>query len=398
MSRDKYRRRKKAVEDGMPILLKMKAASRELYDRKTDINECKNRLLETLRDARLDTYREAAQHLRDAVENVETYLTAWRDVLDEWESLSAWERNYVSKIYDYGRQIGEAATEIGGRYAGVTDYEVKWGAVSAYTTVVDGARYPGRASSFRMRDATHHVVLEPVGLILLEDNQDIVAESAREGLPLLALYPGGDVVWAERYRAKAIREVRGVLAVCHIGPPHSKAVVYHKSVEGVGKKDPSLAKEDALEITKRWVLEKAKTVLYNLNRWREKEKTQRRAALVARLCKGVKATFADAKELSYCDPGIRSFQQRYNIGDEATLEELLATGDGMAAELALHITRKIIRQRREEKAKAKKEGSQSTEECRTCGSDYEPYGDGYDGECPSCADKRSEEESTEPTE
>ena len=27
------------------------------------------------------------------------------------------------------------------------------------------------------------------------------------------------------------------------------------------------------------------------------------------------------------------------------------------------------------------------ETCRTCGEKYDPYGDGYDGECPSCADK-----------
>ncbi|MCO5145398.1 MAG: hypothetical protein M9895_04360 [Aquamicrobium sp.] len=25
--------------------------------------------------------------------------------------------------------------------------------------------------------------------------------------------------------------------------------------------------------------------------------------------------------------------------------------------------------------------------CRTCGEKYDPYGDGYDGECPDCADK-----------
>jgi predicted RNA-binding Zn-ribbon protein involved in translation (DUF1610 family) len=28
------------------------------------------------------------------------------------------------------------------------------------------------------------------------------------------------------------------------------------------------------------------------------------------------------------------------------------------------------------------------EECRTCGKLYEVYGDGYDGECPGCADRR----------
>ena len=29
--------------------------------------------------------------------------------------------------------------------------------------------------------------------------------------------------------------------------------------------------------------------------------------------------------------------------------------------------------------------------CRTCGEVYEPNGDGYDGECPSCADKTDKE-------
>lgn len=29
--------------------------------------------------------------------------------------------------------------------------------------------------------------------------------------------------------------------------------------------------------------------------------------------------------------------------------------------------------------------------CRTCGESYNPYGDGYDGECPSCADKTDQD-------
>lgn len=33
--------------------------------------------------------------------------------------------------------------------------------------------------------------------------------------------------------------------------------------------------------------------------------------------------------------------------------------------------------------------------CRTCGDTYDPYGDGYDGECPSCADKSFEKEGWE---
>lgn len=30
------------------------------------------------------------------------------------------------------------------------------------------------------------------------------------------------------------------------------------------------------------------------------------------------------------------------------------------------------------------------EKCRECGAKYDPYGDGYDGMCPSCADMAEE--------
>ena len=32
-------------------------------------------------------------------------------------------------------------------------------------------------------------------------------------------------------------------------------------------------------------------------------------------------------------------------------------------------------------------GEDEENTCRTCGEEYDLYGDGYDGECPSCADK-----------
>lgn len=32
------------------------------------------------------------------------------------------------------------------------------------------------------------------------------------------------------------------------------------------------------------------------------------------------------------------------------------------------------------------------DQCRTCGVDYDGYGDGWDGECPDCADRTFERE------
>ncbi|QIG69336.1 hypothetical protein EVB78_134 [Rhizobium phage RHph_N1_15] len=38
------------------------------------------------------------------------------------------------------------------------------------------------------------------------------------------------------------------------------------------------------------------------------------------------------------------------------------------------------------------ETSDDEEPCRTCGEAYDHYGDGYDGECPSCADRSAQRE------
>lgn len=70
-------------------------------------------------------------------------------------------------------------------------------------------------------------------------------------------------------------------------------------------------------------------------------KAERRARLVARLCGNVRATIADARALGYCLPGIQAFQERHGIGDEATLPELVRTGDPSAVRLALSVARKV---------------------------------------------------------
>lgn len=57
------------------------------------------------------------------------------------------------------------------------------------------------------------------------------------------------------------------------------------------------------------------------------------------------------------------------------------TGSAMTADLAYSL------HWREEQAAERDAG----DHCRTCGEPYDGYGDGYDGECPDCADRTERE-------
>ena len=106
--------------------------------------------------------------------------------------------------------------------------------------------------------------------------------------------------------------------------------------KGLEKKTRIFEKEEAERI------ERERIAKLNAN---EQRKYNRRLRLIAHLCKNVKATFADARSMGYCIPGIENFKQKYNIGNHATLAELMNTKNDLAIKLALNIARKVKKER-----------------------------------------------------
>jgi hypothetical protein len=109
------------------------------------------------------------------------------------------------------QKIGMDAAEIGGRYSGRTSFSVKWGeCATAETLKSEGGQY-SRKCTFKMIDATHIITLDPAGVSRLIEDPEIVAASARDGLPLIAYYPDGSAVWI-RTKGKAIVSESGWIA------------------------------------------------------------------------------------------------------------------------------------------------------------------------------------------
>jgi len=211
------------------------------------------------------------------------------------------------------------AARLGQLYSGQTDFRVEWGPVAkAETRTSDGAQY-SRRCSYRQTDAAHVVTLDPAGVPLLCESPDLRAASARDGLPLVALYPDGLAVWV-RSKGKAIASERGWIA-------GEGAHCYYSTV--------------SLDHAKAGLARKLAAEKRELERVKADRKANRRARLIARFCSSAVATLADAKGLGFCDPGIRSFQSRHGIGDSAPLPELIRTGDPSAVRLALHVARRV---------------------------------------------------------
>lgn len=228
-------------------------------------------------------------------------------------------REYAAKLKEAAHKIGLNAAKLGDNYSGYTQYACVFGKeTKAYTITYKGSRYSS-SCKYHKTDAIHKVVINIESMIKLIDNPHLINMSANDGLHLIALNDDNSCIWVQRNNKQIIHK-QGWIAWNDTMMYHSTESHEH-AVKGLERKI-KIAKKEEQDA-------------------RNRNKEYRRARLIAKLCNGVHATIEDAKSLGYCDPGIDNFKSRYNIGNTATLNQLLNTKDSYAIRLALHIARKL---------------------------------------------------------
>ena len=242
---------------------------------------------------------------------------------EAWKSMAKAQRDYAARAVLDAVAMGEAAGRLGGIYSGSTDREVIWGECASARTVTSGGDRYSRSCKYSKTDARHEVTISVDGMIDLVDAPALAAASASEGLPLISYHATtGEAVWAI-VRNKRLATERGWIATDGMILYHSTESLDHAR-RGVARKVAAAAKA-------------AERELVDL-------RADRRARLVIRLCKGAQATVADAVAAGYCSAGIRAWQERFGIGDNAPLADLVRTGDPLATRLALELARKVRRE------------------------------------------------------
>jgi len=227
-----------------------------------------------------------------------------------------------------------AAKRCGSEYSGDTTHLVNWGLKTAAETVLtEGGRYSGKARKYSKTNARHTITLTAGDVIGLTDplNSNIVAVSAQDGLPLVALHSDGRCSWVVSKRKK-IGLQHGWIAY----DPQFRGVCYH-STSSMNAAKAGLA----VKLRSRHQYEETLEASRRAYRFSPAGKAARRAALVASRCAGITATIADARALGFCAAGIAAFQSKHGIGDTASLPQLVATGDRDAVRLALTIASKL---------------------------------------------------------
>ena len=235
-------------------------------------------------------------------------------------------RELAAATYDHARNLILSAVRImGGIYSGDTTMKVSISLTetpSASTHLSYGDKY-SRSYRYSRTDAVHQVTLDLDGAVGLANpaNASLIGDSANEGLPLIALYRDGRAVWMAS-KGKRITAESGWIAYnaearcCY----HSPTSLSHAE-QGLRRKVGIIRKQQEGVAAS--------------------HKAQRRIALIARLCNGATATLADAQALGYCAMGIKAFQDRFGIGDTASLPELMKTGDPSAVRLAYHLAKRV---------------------------------------------------------
>lgn len=228
-------------------------------------------------------------------------------------------RDQAIVIANSAKDNARSVAHMGDAFSGTYAVTVEWGdSASACSATDAGSQYSQRCK-YRKTDVNHVIVLDPAGAVLLHENPGVVRASSVDGLPLIALYPDDTAVWVTVKRGKLHSEKGWVL--------FNDGLCFH-STKSRADCERGLARKLRQQEAQRKIAA-------------ETAKQQRRYRLITRLCPSVKITLADAKELNYCDPGIRAFQSRFNIGDTASLPDLVKTGDPSAVRLALHVARKV---------------------------------------------------------
>ncbi len=251
----------------------------------------------------------------------------WKEAECRWKAMPKKQRDYANNAVSVALRMGEAAAILGGRYSGSTKHEACFGdKPSAVTVTTSGGQY-SRRCTYSKTNATHEVSVTVDGIIDLVEASQLAELSSSEEMPLISYCSAtGRCVWVQA-KGKQIRSQQGWIA---LDESEGFPVVYHST--------KSL--QDAIGGAER----KAKAAANKAKTRTENARADRRARLVVRICKGVKATVGDAIAAGYCTAGIRAWQDRHGIGDEAPLSELVQTGNPLATKLAFELARKVRRE------------------------------------------------------
>jgi hypothetical protein len=229
-------------------------------------------------------------------------------------------RDWAREIYGAAKaRAHDAAERLGGEYSGTWHKNVEWGdRTRAFSVTSRGDRYSSTCT-FRKTDVVHTIILCAPDVARLDGkappDSELSAASSADGLPLLGVLEDGRYVWAAR-KGKRLALQEGWIAFRNGIAYHSLKSLKHAE-RGLARKLKALEEE----------------------RLAKDPKTQRRLRLVALTCKNLKATVTDAEAMGYCVPGIRAFQNRHGIRDEASLAELVKTGNPQAVALALKLAK-----------------------------------------------------------
>lgn len=264
-------------------------------------------------------------------------IVSTRDsIAAEWQSVRKADRDAAEKLKSEVLGWLNRAAKIGGDYSGSTHYVYGIGDVTnAFTKTYDGERY-SRACKYRKTNAEHTVsstISDAVNLLKLPS--DVLQASLGDGLPLIGATSKGSVIWVRRVN-KSIESQEGYLA--YGTTTNGRCIVYHAQSKQEADKGLKikLQKENDREA------EVARIVACHKEQARNQAREKRRASLLGRIA-GVQATYQQARELGFCEVGIKSFQSRFGIGNSATLNQLVATEDPSAVRLALHVARAVRR-------------------------------------------------------
>lgn len=271
--------------------------------------------------------------LMEIVDNLSALPKNFQDLMDQkiveiatnnkFKKLPIERRNEALSNHTFAIQLGTATAHYGDHYSGNTYFTVVFAQeAAAFTNTTPGDNY-SRSCKYSKTDATHIVRLDPLGIVVLRNNEALRKQSAAEGLPLIALYEDNSAVWVKSKNKKIVSE-KGWIAF-----DENHNLCYHSIVSYEDAKKHLKTKVAIREREK--ILEKHSI------------KNERRARLIVRLCGNKVATIRDAKNLGFCDEGISSFQSKFNVGDEASLPTLIKTGNSEAIYLAMSIARKVSR-------------------------------------------------------
>lgn len=229
-----------------------------------------------------------------------------------------WAEQQVKTLTAFTRRQIQYSTAL--QRSGTVEFVIEWTTAArpyAQTLSSVGEQY-SRRCTYRKTDATHIVRLSHEWAA--EWTQADAEASWRDGIALVGLKANREACWLE-VKGRQLTVTQGWFVV-------EGGMSYHSEV--------------SLEHAQKGLAKKVAVLQRELKERENYRKTQRRVSLVARFCDGIKATIADAKELGFCDVGIQQFKNRFGIGDEATLPELVRTGDPSATRLAFHLARKAI--------------------------------------------------------